>query len=249
EAIAATFNEAMNPLTISRTTFTLKKGATPVSGTVTYAGTTAIFTPASALAFSTAYTATITTHAKDLAGNGLAANFVWSFTTGAAPDTTAPTVLVTVPFNSATDVPVSQTLAATFSEAMDHSTVTTSTFTLTGPGGTNVAGIVAYDVISHIATYAPASPLAPNTFYTATIPTGARDLAGNPLASDVVWQFTTATTTTGQAAVILGASGSFAVLAGSTVTSSGATTVNGDLGVSPGTAVTGFPPGLVNGMI
>src|SRR5207302_3835585 len=57
------------------------------------------------------------------------------------------------------------------------------------------------------------------------------------------------TTTTGQAAVALGASGSFAVLAGSTVTSSGATTVNGDLGVSPGTAVTGFPPGLINGTI
>src|SRR5690242_17129101 len=79
------------------------------------------------------------------------------------------------------------------------------------------------------------------------LPRGVRDLAGNALASNFAWSFTTAATAAGQAPVALGSASTFVVLAASTVTSTGATTVNGDLGLSPGTAVTGFPPGTVNG--
>ena len=80
--ITVTFSEAMDPATINSTTFTLMQGATPVPGVVTYVGTVATFNPTTDLAANTVVTATITTDAKDLAGNALAANKTWSFTTG-----------------------------------------------------------------------------------------------------------------------------------------------------------------------
>ncbi len=195
--ITATFSEAMDPLTITSATFVVTgPGTTAMSGTVTYAavGASAIFTPAGHLAAGTTFTATLTTGVRDLAGNALTTNFVWSFTTGATPDATAPTVTATHPGNADTGVPINERVAATFGEAMDALTITTATFTVTGPGTTPVVGTVAYAAVGTRATFTPTSNLAGNTLFTATITTGAGDLAGNALASDFVWTFTTGTT-------------------------------------------------------
>ncbi|MBZ0244642.1 MAG: ice-binding family protein [Cyclobacteriaceae bacterium] len=83
QVVSANFSEAMDPLTINANTFTLKTGATLVAGTVTYSGTTATFTPSSNLVSGT-YTATITTDAKNVAGTAIAADKIWSFSTGTA---------------------------------------------------------------------------------------------------------------------------------------------------------------------
>ena len=159
-------------------------------------------------------------------------------------DTAPPTVSSTNPANGATGVAV---ITATFNEAMNASTITTTTFTVVGPGATPVAGTVNYNASTYIASFTPTSALVAATTYTATITTGVKDVSGNALASNYTWNFTTASTSGSQAAVNLGAAAAFAVLAGSTVTSTGATVLTGDLGVSPGTAVTGFPPGTLTG--
>ncbi|MGD0281582.1 MAG: Ig-like domain-containing protein [Dissulfurispiraceae bacterium] len=192
-AISAAFSKAMNPLTITNQTFTLTTGGTAVAGAVTYSGVTAVFTPLSNLASGTTYTATISTGATDatVTGNALASSYSWTFTTAAAPDTTPPTVSLTIPANAATGVPINTAISAVFSKAMNPLTITNQTFTLT-TGGTAVAGAVTYSSVTAIFT--PTSNLAAGTTYTATIITGARDatVTGNALASNYSWTFTTA---------------------------------------------------------
>src|ERR1700682_5005414 len=192
QKIAATFSEAMDSETITTTTFTLKQGTTAVAGTVSYAGTTATFAPIANLDASTAYIATITTGAKDLASNPLASNYVWTFTTGTTLDTSAPTVTSTVPADTATCVRINQTINATFSTGMDPAAINTGTLTVAEPGTTTlIIGTVTYNAASKVATFTPASNLASNVLFTATVTTGAKDLAGNPLAANKVWTFTT----------------------------------------------------------
>ena len=248
-AVTVSFSEAMDPLSITGSSLTLAcPVGTPITGTVSYAmsSNSASFTPGSNLPPNSSCTVTVTTAARDVAGNTLAMAFMSSFTTGAALDTTSPTVLSTNPANGAVGVCMNKTISARFSEAMDPLTLTTATFTLAVSGGAAVVGVVAYDNVSNIATFNPNANLIgnPATSYTATVrggPTGVKDVAGNALAMDRVTMFTTNASTCTMVPV-LGAIAPFGAFSGATVTNDGLNTViNGDVGVSgASTTVTGF---------
>ena len=155
-------------------------------------------------------------------------------------DTTAPTVSATAPTNALANVPRNPTVTATFSEAMTASTINATTFTLAN-AGTPVTGTVSLSGTT--ATFVPTATLAANTSYIATISTGAKDLAGNALATPRTWTFTTvASSPTGPAAVNLGTAGNYAIVAKSGVSTTGTTAIVGDVALSPAAAsfVTGF---------
>ena len=239
QMIIVTFSEPMDQSTITSLTFTLKQGSTSVPGVVTYTGITAIFTPLSNLTPSVIYTGTITTGAKNLAGNGLVSNNTFTFTTGTAPDNVLPVVNSADPVNNSIAVMRNKVIALTFSKAMNPSTINTSTFTLY-QGTTAIPGNVSCSGTT--ATFTPSNILTAGTVYTATITNGAKDLAGNALASNTAWSFTTGSTLATLAVVNLGASGNYVILAKTAITNVPTSAITGDLGISPAAAsyITGF---------
>jgi len=253
--VSAAFSQAMNPATINTSTFTLTgPDETKVAGVVTYVAATQIatFTPKVSLAPSTTFTATISTAVANKSGSPLAAAKVWTFTTSTSCAITPPTVTLVTPPNGSTLIcPDTAVVTAAFSKAMNPATITSSTFTLKA-GVTNVAGTVTYVAATDIATFTPTVSLAPSTAFTATITTGVADTFGNNLAANHVWTFTTSASCTPPPVSVLGSTCSFGILAGSTVTNvtGTVTTVSGNVGVWPGSAVTGFgPPASITGKI
>src|SRR2546427_529901 len=148
----------MDPSTNNTSTFIVMQGATPVAGAVSYVNGTATFTPADNLAPLTTYTATISTGARDLAGNALTSDISWTFTTGVAPDTTASVLAATAPANAGTNVPLDRTITASF-RIMRHPPTTTPSPYTPLYRSTPVAGAVSY--VNGTATFTPADNLAP----------------------------------------------------------------------------------------
>lgn len=186
KVITATFSVAMDQSSITPSTFMLKKAGVTVLGSVTGTGTGASFTPTVALTPFTLYAATITMAVKNADGSALAKDTTWTFTTADL----IPKVLTTDPTKAATLVPLSKTVSAIFSVAMNPSTITSTNFTLKR-SGVVVNGVVGYTGTT--ATFNPINDLLSNTVYTATIKAGVKNTNGTPLAKDTVWTFTTAT--------------------------------------------------------
>jgi hypothetical protein len=165
-------------------------------------------TPDSPLAYNTNYTATITTGAMDLNDDAAVVLYTWTFTTAAAPIPILPTVISTIPVTpnlptvpEDVTVPVNQVVSATFSEAMNPATINSTTFTLTygTAPAVVVPGLVAYSAVGKSLVFVPTADLLNDTVYTATITTGAQDLAGDALASNYQWIFQTSNLASGVA--------------------------------------------------
>jgi hypothetical protein len=113
---------------------------------------------------------------------------------GPPADVTSPTITDVSPRDGAADVAPSATATATFSEAMDATTLTATTFTLIKQGTTTpVPAAVTYDEATKTAILDPSADLDAGVTYSAMVKggsNGAKDLAGNPLATDKVWSFT-----------------------------------------------------------
>ena len=136
----------------------------------------------------------ITVTARDAANNPGTATLSVTYT----PDTSGPTVTGRTPAVGATNVALGTSVTATFNEALDPATVNTSTFELRNPGGALVAATVSWNAATLTATLTPGAPLTASSTYTATLRGGAtdpriKDPAGNALASNVTWSFTTGT--------------------------------------------------------
>ena len=106
---------------------------------------------------------------------------MWTFTTGATPDVTPPTVTNKVPAAGASNVATNASVIVTFSEDMDPLTITSNTILLQGSGGGAITGTVTYAVGAKTATFNPSSPasLPTGNTFTVIVTTGAKDLAGN----------------------------------------------------------------------
>lgn len=186
--VKITFNKVMNPSTIDATNFTLFHGVDKVAGSISYADSTATFTPANDLLASENFVVTLSENVEDTDGNKLKENFTFNFKSGLAPDVTAPVVISTDPTSNATDVLFDKVVNVTFSEEMDAASINATTFTLK-QGATAVAGTVAY--ASSSASFTPSANLNAGMVYTASVSIGAKDESGIALAAAKEWSFTT----------------------------------------------------------
>jgi subtilisin family serine protease len=111
--------------------------------------------------------------------------------TNTVTDATPPTVTANSPVGGASNVATSSQITATFSEAVQASTVSTSTFILKNSAGSSIPGTVSLTGTDNPkATFTPSSSLAFSTSYTATI-SNVKDLAGNTMSPSKSWSFNT----------------------------------------------------------
>jgi hypothetical protein len=152
---------------------------------------------------------------------------------------TTPSVTANSPAANVNNVALNKVISVTFSEAMDASTINSTTFMLK-QGTLNISGTVAYQGTT--ATFTPASVLIAGTTYIASITTGIKSSAGIAISANNSWTFTTGSNATGLAPVNLRTAGNYVILAKTAINNSPTSSITGDLGLSPAATsyITGF---------
>lgn len=248
--IIVKFTTDMDPASLTGEGFGLFQGATPVPGTSEYNSYLKcfIFSPSVTLETETLYSAIISKEAKTISGAPLGLNYIWSFTTGLASDSTAPTFLACDPANNETNISTNKALTLTFSKPIDPDSLSSKNLYLFQIGGTTVEGNSEYHSTNVIFT--PKQRLIPGATYKGYIkgkPNGVNDLTGIPLQSDLVISFEVADTVLKQQSVSLCSALTYAVLAGSFIHNTDGTLITGDVGTSPGGDLSGFTTGTPTG--
>ena len=177
------FNEPVDIQTIGQVALTA--GATPVTvvRSLGNGNQTLTLTPAAALSPTTVYTITVT-GVTDLSGiQTISPPVVTNFTTGSTADFLTPQVASVIPLNGAVAVPVNTMVQVQFNKPINPLTVTSSSFTVSSPSGTAIAGTILVSPQGTSATFMPSSALLPGTIYTVRANSGIVDLVGQGLSS------------------------------------------------------------------
>ncbi len=192
KVITVVFNERMNPTTLNSNSFVLisinDSSNTVINGTISYddATFTMSFVPSTPLINNTTYIGRVKTLVKDVNGNALQTDYLWTFGTGL---TLVPTVLNTDPADNQLNVPFNKVIVVNFSVPMDAATVNETSLIISN-GVNPISGIVNYS--SSVAVFIPSSPLLPNTVYSGKVTTAVTDVHGIAMPSQYNWTFTTA---------------------------------------------------------
>lgn len=155
-------------------------------------------------------------------------------------NTSNPTISSITPANAAVNVATNANITVTFSKAMNAATITSATFNVK-QGAAAVPCVVSYS--GNVATLNPIGPFILNKAYSVTVTTGVQDVAGNGLAVNKSWSFTTGVAMpAGPLAVNLGTASNFVLLSKSGIDTVPDSVITGDIGVSPidSTGITGF---------
>ncbi len=201
-SVSAQFQRPIDPSNLSSQFAVRETSGTIVNGVVVYDADQqrAIFFFQGPLVYNTSYTAVLGAGIRSPSGTPMGVDHVWTFTTEAAPDTTAPSVVGSDPAEGAQGVPATDPsgqpfqIRIDFSEPILASTVHTGTFVVRRVESEfdkpEISGT--HRTESSSAFFTPSLPYEPGKTYEVTLTTGITDLAGNALPSDAIRSFTTA---------------------------------------------------------